>query len=65
MFPHERLDCEGEGGAVEQNLTTCGQEADHLVQHSLEVLTQQLVRFIQDQHSALTHIGNLTKNGEN
>ena len=30
MFPHERLNSEGEGGAVEENLSTSGKETDHL-----------------------------------
>ena len=30
MFPHERLNSEGEGGAVEENLSTSRKETDHL-----------------------------------
>ena len=59
VLPHEALDGEGEGGAVEEDLAALGQEADHLVQHSLEVLAQQLVSLVQHQHSAVAHIGNL------
>ena len=43
VLPHEGLHSQGEGGAVEQNLATLGQEADDLVQHPLEVLAEQLV----------------------
>jgi len=31
VLPHEGLDSQGEGSAVEQNLTTLGKEADDLV----------------------------------
>ena len=59
VLPHERLDGEGEGCAVEEDLAAGGQEGDHLVQHPLEVLAQQLVRLVQHQHLAFAHIGNL------
>lgn len=59
MFLHERLHCEGEGGRVEKDLPTARQVGDHPVQHTLEVLGQQLVRLVQNHHPALTHIRHL------
>ena len=59
VLPHEGLHSQGEGSAVEQNLATLGQEADDLVQHPLEVLAEQLVRLIEDEHLAVTHVGHL------
>ena len=61
VLPHEALHGEGEGGGVEEDLAPLGQEANHLVQHPLEVLTEQLVRLVQHQHLAVVHVGNLRK----
>ena len=44
---------------VEQNLATLRKEADNLVEHPLEVLTEQLVRLVQDEHLAVAHVGHL------
>ena len=59
MLLHEGLYSEREGSAVEENLATLGEEADDLVQHPLEVLAEQLVRLVQDQHFAVAHVRNL------
>ena len=59
MLPHESLESEWEGGGVEQDIPAGREVRDDPVQHALEALGEQFVRFIQHKLLALTRICNL------
>ena len=53
----ELVDGARKGGRVEQDLTVGRQEADHVVEHVLEVLREELVGLVHHEHAALVHDG--------
>jgi len=51
----ESVDGAGEGSRVEQNLSVRRQVGDDRVEHILEVLRQEFVGLVHDEHAALVH----------
>jgi hypothetical protein len=58
MLGHETSDSAWKSSRVEHDLTLRRQMGNQTIQHRHEVLGQQLVGFIQNEHVAVLHLGN-------
>lgn len=53
----ELVDSAWKGSRIQEDLSVLWQEADDVVEHVLEVLGQELVGLVHDEHAALVHDG--------
>ena len=52
VFANEIVDSHGKGRWKEHHLTIAGHGVEQIIQQMVEILRKQLIRFIQDDHSA-------------
>lgn len=57
VLPHEGLNGQRECGRIQQNLSILWKMRDKSVEHSLEILAQKLVGFIQAKQFTVFHLG--------
>lgn len=62
VLAHELLHRDGKGGREEKNLSLQRQIANESVEHTLEVLSQQLVGLVQHEELAMGQRSNLVRN---